>query len=239
MNSEYIIKCNNISKSFGGVKALDNVCCNFLNGKITGIIGGNGAGKTTLFNIITGFTTLNSGNIKVFRGNSFHNITNKKCEQLTKYGMVRTFQHIRLFNEYTVHQNILCGIYSMNKNIKDIDLWIDLLNLKNVQNSNVTALPYGTRRLVELGRCLATGSKIIFLDEIGAGMTDDELMNISNILLYLNKTFKITFIVIEHNMPFIKNVCNFVYAMDNGQILKFGDTNTVLKDKLVIERIIE
>jgi len=239
MNQKSVIKCENISKVFGGVKALYNVSCCFSKGKITGIIGGNGAGKTTLFNIITGFTTLNSGKIEVLRNNIFYNITNKKCEQLAKYGMVRTFQHIRLFNEYTVYENILSGIYSMKQDEKSVDKWISLLNLNNVKNSNVASLPYGTRRLVELGRCLATGSKIIFLDEIGAGMTDDEIMNIADILIYLNKKLDITFIVIEHNMPFISKVCDFVYAMDNGKILKFGDTQTVLNDSLVIERIIE
>ncbi|MGL5973137.1 MAG: ABC transporter ATP-binding protein [Oscillospiraceae bacterium] len=238
MDNKDIIKCTNISKSFGGVKALDDVSISFKNNEITGIIGGNGAGKTTLFNIITGFTKTDIGNISIYKNNAYHNITNKSCEKLAKYGLVRTFQHIRLFNEYNVYQNVLSGAYAMRRKKDSVSYWLNILNLDKIKDSNVKSLPYGTRRLIELARCLSTGSKVIFLDEVGAGMTKEELIDVADKLLVLNDKFKITFIVIEHNMDFIKKLCKKVYAMDNGKILKYGDCNTVLNDKNVINSII-
>lgn len=237
MSNEIII-CENITKSFGGVLALKNVNISFEKNKITGIIGGNGAGKTTLFNIITGFCKCDDGKIILDFEEKKHNITNKNCESLAKYHIVRTFQHIRLFNEFNVFENILAGAYALNKPKKSIEKWIKTFDLLKIKDKMVKDLPYGTRRLIEMARCLATGAKIIFLDEIGAGMTKEELKNIADIILKLNKEYKITFIVIEHNMNFIKSICDKVYAMDNGEIIKYGSADVVLSDKNVINSII-
>lgn len=233
-----MITCKNLSKAYGGVKAVNNVSMCFQKESVTGIIGGNGAGKTTLFNMITGFDKADSGEITLVHEGHKKNIYNKDPNQLAKLGLVRTFQHIRLFDQFTTRENILAGALACGRGKEEVDKWIHTLHLTRVKDQKVQGLPYGTRRLIELARALSTGATYLFLDEIGAGMSAEEIDELADILLNVHNIHKLTIVLIEHNMSFMKKMCGYLYAMDQGEIIAKGVPTEVLSHPRVRADII-
>ena len=245
-----MLKINNINKSFGGLKAVNNATMDIAKGSITGLIGPNGAGKTTLFNIIAGIYKPDQGDI--FLENE--NISNLKPHELFNKKVLRTFQISHEFSSLTVLENLMMVppnqygenlIYAWFKNdlvkkqeeeirAKAIEV-INFLNLKHLTQELAGNLSGGQKKLLELGRTMMVDSKLVLLDEVGAGVKRTLLNEISDAILKLNKEKNYTFFVIEHDMELIEKICNPVIVMAEGSVLFQGKFEDVKSNEDVIE----
>ena len=245
-----MISINNLNKSFGGVKAVNNASLKIEDGSITGLIGPNGAGKTTLFNIIAGLHKPDSG--KIFLNHE--EITELPPHILFKKGLLRTFQIPHEFSSLTVLENLMMVpqnqlgerlVYSWikpdsvkkeeNKLRKKASEVIDFLELKQVSNEYAGNLSGGQKKLLELGRTMMVDAKIVFLDEVGAGVNRTLLKTIGDAIIRLNKEKNYTFCMIEHDMEFISRLCNPVIVMAEGSVLATGTAREVQDNEEVIE----
>jgi branched-chain amino acid transport system ATP-binding protein len=245
-----MIRVENISKHFGGLKAVDNVSINIAKGSITGLIGPNGAGKTTLFNVIAGLYTPTAG--RVFLDGA--EITGLKPHQLFNKGLLRTFQIAHEFSRLSVTENLMMvpGDQS-GENL--INAWfrrteveqeemaihdkamavIDFLNLNHIANELAGNLSGGQKKLLELGRTMMVDAKIVFLDEVGAGVNRTLLREIGDAIIKLNQDKGYTFCMIEHDMEFIARLCDPVICMAEGAVLAEGTAEQVQNNEDVIE----
>ena len=245
-----ILQINNISKYFGGLAAVSNCTLNIKKGSITGVIGPNGSGKTTLFNLIAGNLKPNSGQVM------FNNeeITSIPSYELFSKGLLRTFQIAHEFTNLTVLENLMMvpGNQSGEKLItallkpklvkreeeivkqKAYEV-IDFLNLKHLSNELAGNLSGGQKKLLELGRTMMVDAKIVLLDEVGAGVNRTLLKDIGTAIQRLNKEKGYTFCMIEHDMDFIKRMCDPVIVMAEGSVLFEGTPDEVMKNEKVIE----
>ena len=239
-----------INKNFGGLKAVNNVSMKVQKGSITGLIGPNGAGKTTLFNTIAGLYVPSSGEVFLDK----ENITGLKPHQLFKKSVLRTFQISHEFSTLTVLENLMMVppnqfgenlIYAWFKNelvkkqeeeirTKAIEV-IDFLNLKSLTQELAGNLSGGQKKLLELGRTMMVDSKLVLLDEVGAGVNRTLLNEISDAILRLNKEKNYTFFVIEHDMDLIQKICDPVIVMAEGGVLFQGSFDQVKSNEDVIE----
>ena len=239
-----------INKNFGGLKAVNNVSMKVQKGSITGLIGPNGAGKTTLFNTIAGLYVPSSGEVFLDK----ENITGLKPHQLFKKSVLRTFQISHEFSTLTVLENLMMVppnqfgenlIYAWFKNelvkkqeeeirAKAIEV-IDFLNLKSLTQELAGNLSGGQKKLLELGRTMMVDSKLVLLDEVGAGVNRTLLNEISDAILRLNKEKNYTFFVIEHDMDLIQKICDPVIVMAEGGVLFQGSFDQVKSNEDVIE----
>ena len=245
-----ILQINNISKYFGGLAAVSNCSLNIKKGSITGVIGPNGSGKTTLFNLIAGNLKPNSGHVM------FNNeeITSIPSYELFSKGLLRTFQIAHEFTNLTVLENLMMvpGNQSGEKLItallkpklvkKEEEIVkqkayevIDFLNLKHLSNELAGNLSGGQKKLLELGRTMMVDAKIVLLDEVGAGVNRTLLKDIGTAIQRLNKEKGYTFCMIEHDMDFIKRMCDPVIVMAEGSVLFEGTPDEVMKNEKVIE----
>ncbi len=235
-NSNITMQSEKISKSFGGIKAVNNLDIKFYSGKILGLVGPNGSGKTTLVNLLTGVYTIDSGKIKI--GDSFFSkiLPNK----ILFYGITRTFQKIRLIEQISVLENIamvvakkdiISAIFENNKkfNLNKSKEILKKVGLLEKQNEAAENLSYGQRKLLEIGRVLATNSEIYFFDEPFAGLSPKMREIISEIILELKDQGK-TIILIEHDMEIIKNLSDKIFVLAEGKKLKYGKPEEVLSD---------
>ena len=245
-----ILQINNISKYFGGLAAVSNCSLNIKKGSITGVIGPNGSGKTTLFNLIAGNLKPNSGQVM------FNNeeITSIPSYELFSKGLLRTFQIAHEFTNLTVLENLMMvpGNQSGEKLMtallkpklvkreeeivkqKAYEV-IDFLNLKHLSNELAGNLSGGQKKLLELGRTMMVDAKIVLLDEVGAGVNRTLLKDIGTAIQRLNKEKGYTFCMIEHDMDFIKRMCDPVIVMAEGSVLFEGKPDEVMKNEKVIE----
>ena len=250
--SEYLLKIKNTSKKFGGLIALNNVSMNVANKSISGLIGPNGAGKTTLFNVITGFVSPDSGlftlNNQTYIPNSIHKVS--------RSGISRTFQNIRLFSQMTALENVMVGRHFHTKGIHsgvlgsllrtkkfkktEADITkssLELLKLVQIEdkaNFVANTLSYGDQRRLEIARALATQPSLLALDEPAAGMNPTEKQELKKLLINLNET-GISILLIEHDVKLVMGLCKNVYVLDRGQIISFGDPEIVQQDPKVID----
>lgn len=244
-----MIRTQEISKSFGGIKALDNVSISFPEKKITGLIGPNGAGKTTLFNIINGFLRPDKGEVY---------FNNKRIDSLFPYqiaqlGVGRMFQDTRVLSKMTVLENVMLsaknqigenplnvffkygGMYREEIGIKEEAVrWLEFVGLGDKIYTYAENLSYGQQKLLTLARLLAGANDILLLDEPTAGVDPGFIPIILNLLKRLVKEGK-TVILIEHNMTAVLEVCDWVFFMDEGRITSFGLPSEVLNDPEVRE----
>ena len=245
-----MLKIKNINKGFGGLKAVNNVSLVVKAGSITGLIGPNGAGKTTLFNTIAGVYSPSEGEIYL----DDENITNLKPHELFQKGVLRTFQIAHEFSTLTVLENLMMVpgnqygenlIYAWFRNnlvkkqeeeirAKAIEV-IEFLNLKHLTQELAGNLSGGQKKLLELGRTMMVESKLVLLDEVGAGVNRTLLNEISDAILRLNKEKNYTFFVIEHDMDLIEKICDPVIVMAEGSVLFEGEFNEVKSNDEVIE----
>lgn len=240
-----MIKINNIRKAFGGIIALDNCNLEIKEGKITAIIGPNGSGKTTLFNILSRLEKADSGEI-LFDGK---NITNLKDFQIAKLGFSRTFQDVRLFRNLTVKDHIdiaLSNEYEFlfdslfkkkkdkEKRLKEI---LRIVGLEKYNDTIVSELSYGQRKLADLAMAIAKKHKIILLDEPVAGVNPILRNEIKIILKELRKRGE-TIAVIEHDMNFVMDITDFVYVLDYGKVIESGTPRMIQKSRKVLEAYI-
>ena len=238
-----------ISIRFGGLQALSDVSIRVNDGEIVGLIGPNGAGKTTAFNCITGFYTPNSGRV-VFQGEE---VTGLPVHERARRGMGRTFQQVGLVKGATVLENVVTAQhaqvqYSATAGIlgapaakaEDAELReraleiLDLVGLAHLANERVAGLPYGTMKNVEMAAVLATDPSILMLDEPSSGMGPEEAHRLGDTLLRLREEIGIPILMIEHHVPLVVRVTDYVYCLNFGQLLTEGEPEAVRSHPEVI-----
>ena len=245
-----MLQISNISKSFGGIKALNNVSLEIEKGKITALIGPNGAGKTTLFNVINGSLKPDNGTINLNK----LNITGLEPHELFAMGVLRTFQISQEFESLTVLDNLMMvpadqlGESILNSWIKPKEIEIQekqilrkakevikFLNLEKLSSEYAGNLSGGQKKLLELGRTMMVNPQIVLLDEVGAGVNKTLLKKIGDTIIRLNKEFNYTFVMIEHDLDFIARLCSPIVVMAEGSILEIGEIDQIRKNNKVIE----
>jgi len=245
-----ILETHNVTKRFGGLTAVDRVSVQIPEGSIYSIIGPNGAGKTTLFNCITGFYPSDAGEI-LFQGKS---LIGYSPDRVTRQGISRTYQNIRLFPAMTALENILVGAHPRLKSSwldailhtprqraeekMALDKAQELLNfvgLKGKGDLLARNLPYGEQRRLEMARALANQPKIILLDEPTAGMNPNESRTMMRFIENLRDELGITILLIEHDMRVVMGISEFIYVLDFGQLIAKGSPEQIQKNPQVIE----
>lgn len=228
---------NNVSLSFGGVKAVQNVGFSVKEGEVFSIIGPNGAGKSTLFNLISRLYDCESGHI-FWQGEE---ITQVPSHRIAEMGIARTFQNTELFEHETVLRNLLIGKHihrrsnvimdmlfmpsvrrqelQFRKEVEDV---IDLLNLQHYRDQVIANLPYGVRKMVEVARALCIQPKAILLDEPSSGLNPEETEDVSFWIEDINEELGTTVIMVEHDMKLVSQVSDRVLALADGQVLAIG-----------------
>lgn len=267
-----ILRLSDITMQFGGVVAVDNLTMDVNEHEIVALIGPNGAGKTTAFNAITGVYEPTNGAIffngekvienhpqgkmkKLYAGENngkyTHKIT-KTPDQLTKLGMSRTFQNIRLFNSMTVFENVLTAKHlrrtsnvftaTLRLNYKEeakmrketMEL-LDLVDLSDVKDELATSLPYGKQRKLEIARALATNPTLLLLDEPAAGMNPQETAELTEFIHFIRDKFDLTILLIEHHMNLVMDISDRIYVIDFGKEIAQGVPAEIQSNQRVID----
>jgi len=247
------LKVENLSISFGGLKALDKVNFGVEKGEIYSIIGPNGAGKTTVFNCINGIYKPDAGRF-FFKD---QDITSLKPYQVAQIGIARTFQNIELFSHMTSMDNLMLGRHIKLKtgiwagatfltpkskaarqeiqNREKVEEIIDFLELQAARNQYVMNLPYGTQKLVELGRALALEPEVLLLDEPSAGMNLEEKENLIFSIRDIRDDFGITVLLVEHDMNLVMDISDRILALNYGQVIAEGVPQEIQKHPEVLK----
>lgn len=245
-----LLKVDNVSMVFGGLRAVSNLSMHIDEGELIGLIGPNGAGKTTAFNMITGVYTPTEGKV-YFNGQQS---SGKKSYQVTQLGMARTFQNIRLFSELSVIDNVKIA-YNMHVtyNLADavvrdgkylseeefitqkaIDL-LKIFHLEEEAHEVAKNLPYGKQRRLEIARALATEPKLLLLDEPAAGMNPQETKELMEMIRWIRKEFNLSILLIEHDMGLVMGVCERIYVLEYGMKIAEGTPEEIKQNARVIE----
>jgi branched-chain amino acid transport system ATP-binding protein len=245
-----VIKVQNLHKHFGGFHAVDGATLEIQQGSITGLIGPNGAGKTTLFNVIAGVHAPTSGKVML----QDQDITGLPPHELFHRGVLRTFQIAHEFGSMTCRENLmmvpagqsgetLWNTWFGRKRIADeeralrakADEVLEFLTISHLADHKAGQVSGGQKKLLELGRTMMVDAKIVFLDEVGAGVNRTLLNTIGDAILRLNKERRYTFVVIEHDMDFIGRICDPVICMAEGKVLAQGTLAEIKANEQVIE----
>jgi len=244
-----LLKTTNLGISFGGLRAVDNVNIEIKEGELIGLIGPNGAGKTTIFNLLTGVYKPTDGDISI-NGTS---VNKKTTPQIVTLGVARTFQNIRLFKNLSVLDNVklalnnsmsystLSAVLRLPKYWREeriaTDTALDLLDIFDMaEMANITAgnLSYGQQRKLEIARALATSPKLLLLDEPAAGMNPNETKELMNTIRFIRDKFKISILLIEHDMDLVMGICERLYVLNFGRIIASGLPEEIQNNKEVI-----
>jgi branched-chain amino acid transport system ATP-binding protein len=245
-----LLKIDNVTMKFGGLTSIDALNAEVNDNELVGLIGPNGAGKTTVFNVITSVYQPTSGDV-LFEDKS---LKNYKTNQIAKLGICRTFQNIRLFKSLSVKDNVRvsfgvrlkAGFYSsvlqLNKFSKEeididekIDELLELFNLHDVKDEEAISLPYGDQRKVEIVRALATQPKLLLLDEPAAGMNPNEKYDLMKLIKDVKNRFKISILLIEHDMKVVMGICERIYVLEYGKKIAEGLPAEIQNNEKVIE----
>ena len=244
-----VLEAENLSIVFGGLHAVDDVHFSLEKEQIIGLIGPNGAGKTTVFNLLTGVYTPTTGQIKL-EGQS---ILGKKTHQITRMGIARTFQNIRLFKDMTVLDNVraamnqkmkysaVAGILSLPSywreeaevEEKAMEL-LSVFHLEDHASDRAKNLPYGQQRKLEIARALAAEPKVLLLDEPAAGMNPTETAELMETIELIRSRFHIAILLIEHDMSFVMGICEHLVVLDYGRIIASGSPEEIRSNPKVI-----
>lgn len=249
-----LLTVDKLTKSFGGLTAVQNASMSIEKGELVGLIGPNGAGKTTFFNLLTGVYAPTSGNIKLDVNGTVKDIGGQKPYNITKVGMTRTFQNIRLFKDLTVldniriamHQNIKyqlpSAFFRSNKFYKEEDRLLkeaeelmDIFKLTYKKNELAKNLPYGEQRHLEIVRAMATKPTLLLLDEPAAGMNPNETAHLTETIAKIRDEFNLTILLIEHDMSLVMKICERIYVLDYGTMIANGVPEEIKNNKRVIE----
>lgn len=247
--SEVLLKAENVSIVFGGLKAVSDFDFYINKGELIGLIGPNGAGKTTAFNLITGVYQPTTGNIE-FDGKS---IVGKKPYEITQRGIARTFQNIRLFSELSVldnvkiafHSHVKYGLvetvfrlgryFSEEKQIEEESMkLLKIFKLDSHAHEQAKNLPYGAQRRLEIARALAAKPKLLLLDEPAAGMNPQETKELMEMISWIRKEFGLTVLLIEHDMSLVMGICERIYVLEYGMIIANGTPKEIQENPEVI-----
>lgn len=245
-----VLNTDKITMRFGGLTAVSEFDMKIDKNEIIGLIGPNGAGKTTCFNMITGVYTPTEGKIYF----EDKDITDIKTHEITKLGIARTFQNIRLFKELSVLDNVLIANHMrLDSNLfsaiiktsdykkkdkqmleKSISLLKDV-GLDDLMNEKSSSLPYGKQRRLEIARALATDPKLLILDEPAAGMNPQESLELMDFIREIRDRFNLTILMIEHHMQVVMGVCERIYVLDHGVMIADGTPTEIQSNPKVIE----
>lgn len=245
-----LLEISNLSKHFGGVKAINNFSMTLEEGKIYGLIGPNGAGKTTIFNVITGIYKPTNGSI-IFRDNP---ITEMKSFKIARIGIGRTFQNIRLFSNLTVLENVMIAC-NQDLQYNKLDSFLRLpqfrkeeellkkksmmllekFDLQDLASQVAKNLPYGHQRKLEIARALAIEPYLLLLDEPAAGMNADESKELVAFIKNIKEQFNVTILMIEHHMDVVTSLCDKCTVLNFGEMICEGTPSEVKKNKMVLE----
>lgn len=245
-----VLDVENVTLAFGGLVAVDNFSLVLRQGELAGLIGPNGAGKTTVFNILSGVYRPQSGDLRV----GDRSLLGSKPSQITRLGLVRTFQNIRLFKELSVETNIQVAFHHtqpynlgaalartgrFQKTEEDLEKktekLLEVLELTHRKGSLAGALPYGDQKKLEIARALATGARILLLDEPAAGMNPQESQWLMRVIRRVREEFDLSVLLIEHDMKVVMGVCERVHVMDHGVKIAEGTPKEIQEDHKVIE----
>lgn len=248
-----LLELKNVTLRFGGLVAVDNVSFSVDEGEVFSLVGPNGAGKSTIFNMISRFYKPASGEI-LFEGKS---ILTKSSHDIPHLGIARTFQNIELFEQASVLQNLLVGRQRHRKSnaLEDIlflpkvrreehrhrlavEQVIDFLDLQPYRNKFISGLPYGIRKVVEMGRALAIGPKLILLDEPASGLSTEETQDVAFWIEDMKKVMGITVLMVEHDMHLVNSVSDRVLALADGKVITIGKPSEVQSHPEVIKAYI-
>lgn len=249
MDAVPLLRTENLSRHFGGVKALSELTFTVRKGLIQAVIGPNGAGKTTLFNVISGVFPQTSG--KVFFQEQ--EITGLPTHAIARRGLTRTFQNLRLFSEMTVLENIMVGMHLQSrggflasafrlpwvlreeKRIREESLgWLDFVEMTQYANIPAASLPFGKQRILELARGLALKPSLLMLDEPAAGLNIRETEELAALILRIRDN-GITVLLVEHDMDLVMGISDHVTVVDQGKKLADGDPETIRNDERVLK----
>jgi len=250
-----VLRIENLTMRFGGVTACDNFNAWIKEGQIAGLIGPNGAGKTTVFNVITGVYRPAAGSITYRPGNEQeYSLIGLRSDEITKLGICRTFQNIRLFNELTVLDNVFIGNHlrlksnvlstvlrlptyrAEEKELYEKSLYLlEKIGLADARDEKAHSLPYGMQRRLEIARALATDPKMLLLDEPGAGMNPQETSELVDFVREIKEEFQLTIFLIEHHMDIIMEISEEIYVLDHGLLIAQGGPAEIQQNERVVE----
>jgi branched-chain amino acid transport system ATP-binding protein len=244
-----ILEAIGLSKSFGGLVALQDYNLRMCAGDLTGLIGPNGAGKTTAFNLLTGVSKPTHGRILI----GGRDLAGQPAHVFARRGIARTFQNIRLFKEMSILENVMTGFHvrhgaSLLETLIGLPgFWnseraiaeraIDILAMLGLSSPHNRAgdLPYGQQRLVEIARAVASEPRLLLLDEPAAGMNAKETDELVSLITRINRDLGIAVLVVEHDMRFVMNLCDHVQVLNRGEMLAEGSVDEVRKNPAVVE----
>ena len=246
----FILKAKGVTKRFGGLTAVKALTMDLPQGALYGLIGPNGAGKTTVFNLLTGVYEPSEGEIHI----DGQRTDGKKPYEITKLGVARTFQNIRLFADMTVLENVMTAHHLRSRQVladavvgtgrhhaeerETRDRAMELLkifDLDGLADEKSTSLPYGKQRRLEIARALATEPKLLLLDEPAAGMNPHEAVELMHLIRWLRDEFKLTILLVEHNMKVVMGICETIQVIDYGESIALGTPDEIKSNPKVIE----
>lgn len=229
-----ILSIENLSKSFGGIKANDDISFDVNESEILGIIGPNGAGKSTLFDLITGYTKADAGKITFDR----KNISNMRPDQISNLGIGRTFQKLKPFADQTLLENVMIGAFAKESNIrkardKALDI-IDFVDLIEKRHHFARELSTGQRKRLELARAMATEPRLLLMDEVTGGVDQKTIPGLVALIKKL-KASGVTILTIEHNINIIMEISDNILVLNQGQKIAYGKAREIQNNQKVID----
>jgi branched-chain amino acid transport system ATP-binding protein len=245
-----LLSTERVIKRFGGLTAVKPLTMTVRRGALYGLIGPNGAGKTTIFNLLTGVYQPTEGEIH-FDGTR---IDGRQPYEITRRGLARTFQNIRLFADMTVLENVMSARHLRSRQVltdallgtarhhddehemrqKGLEL-LKIFGLERVADDSAISLSYGNQRRLEIARALATNPKLLLLDEPAAGMNPQESLELMRLIGWLRDEFALTILLVEHNMKVVMGICETVQVLDYGETIAVGTPAEIQKNPKVIE----
>ncbi len=249
-----LLEVRSLSQNFGGLRALSEVDLDINEHEIVALIGPNGAGKTTFFNCITGIYKPTEGDVLLHQGASTLRLNGRKPHEITRLGMARTFQNIRLFPTMTVLENVMIGRHCRTRagilgaitrttavrreeedTIERSYALLELVHLQASYKDEARNLPYGAQRRLEIARALATGPRLLLLDEPAAGMNPQETAELVQLVRHLRDALRLTILLIEHDMSMVMAISDRIHVMEYGSRIASGTPAEVRANPLVIK----
>jgi branched-chain amino acid transport system ATP-binding protein len=245
-----VLEIEGLTKYFGGLRAVNDFSVTINEGDLAGLIGPNGAGKTTIFNQITGIYLPTKGAIKFYG----INLVGFEPHEITRVGIGRTFQNIRLFSNLSVLDNVRIAFHAScgyglfdsiasttkfdrreNEIVEQAQDLLDIMKLSRLQNEITKNLPYGEQRRVEIARALACGPRLLLLDDPAAGMNPKEISQLMDLIHFIRDKFSLTVLLIEHQMRLVMGICEHITVLDFGEVIARGNPKEIQNNPKVVE----